>query len=270
MFVDSHCHLDRLKQSPEELRETLSFARQRGVEHFLCVSVSVNDYPAMAQTVSEFDDVSVSCGVHPLHQDEACSYDELLAAASDEKVVAIGETGLDYFYSEETKAVQLTSFIDHIKVANALNKPLIIHTRDAREDTIALLKEHKAPETIGVLHCFTESLDMAQAAIEMGFYISISGIVTFQSAKDLREVVKAIPLDRLLIETDSPWLAPVPHRGKQNQPGFVVEVAEFIAELKGVSVKELAEATTQNFYTLFSGVTQANQRVATCQTGVNG
>ena len=252
MFVDSHCHLDRLKQGPEELAETLNFARTRGVEHFLCVCVSVGDYDSMLAAVSQFEDVSVSCGVHPLHQDEACSYEELLEKAQREEVVAIGETGLDYFYSPESKEVQLTSFVDHIKVANETKKPLIIHTRDAREDTINLLRQHKAAHTKGVLHCFTESLDMALAAIEMDFYISISGIVTFNSADELREVVKAIPLDRLLIETDSPWLAPVPHRGKQNQPGYVVEVAEFIAELKGVTVKELAKITTQNFYSLFS------------------
>ena len=252
MFVDSHCHLDRLKQSPESLVETLNFARTRGVEHFLCVCVSVNDYDSMLETVKDFNDVSVSCGVHPLHQDEACSYDELLEKASRHEVVAIGETGLDYFYSPESKDVQLQSFIDHIKVANETKKPLIIHTRDAREDTINLLKAHKAPHTKGVLHCFTESLEMAEAAMELDFYISISGIVTFNSAQELREVVKAIPLERLLIETDSPWLAPVPHRGKQNQPGYVVEVAEFIAELKGITVAEVARITTENFYTLFS------------------
>lgn len=259
MFVDSHCHLDRLKQSPESLVETLNFARTRGVEHFLCVCVSVNDYDSMLETVKDFNDVSVSCGVHPLHQDEACSYDELLEKASRHEVVAIGETGLDYFYSPESKDVQLQSFIDHIKVANETKKPLIIHTRDAREDTIELLKAHKAPHTKGVLHCFTESLEMAEAAMELDFYISISGIVTFNSAQELREVVKAIPLERLLIETDSPWLAPVPHRGKQNQPGYVVEVAEFIAELKGITVAELARITTENFYTLFSlAVRKAN------------
>jgi TatD DNase family protein len=241
-----------LKQGPEALAETLNFARTRGVEHFLCVCVSVNDYETMLDTVKAFDDVSVSCGVHPLHQDDACSYEVLLEKAQRDEVVAIGETGLDYFYSPESKSVQLTSFVDHIKVANETNKPLIIHTRDAREDTINLLREHKAPHTKGVLHCFTESLEMAQAAMELGFYISISGIVTFNSADELRDVVKAIPLDRLLIETDSPWLAPVPHRGKQNQPGYVVEVAEFIADLKGVTVKELATITTQNFYELFS------------------
>lgn len=238
------------------LEETLKFARQRGVEHFLCVSVSVKDYDDMYEAVKDFPDVSVSCGVHPLHQEDACDYDTLLAKASNPEVVAIGETGLDYFYSADTKEVQLASFVDHIKVANALKKPLIIHTRDAREDTLSLLKEHKNPETKGVLHCFTESLDMALAAIDMGFYVSISGIVTFNSADELREVVKALPMERLLIETDSPWLAPVPHRGKQNQPGFVVEVAEFIASVKGVTVEELARQTTENFYTLFSHVRQ--------------
>ncbi len=259
MFVDSHCHLDRLKMNDSQLIDTLNFARNRGVEHFLCVSVSVKDFDEMYAKVSQFDDVSVSCGVHPLHQEDACTYQALLQKAAKPQVVAVGETGLDYFYSADTKEVQQQSFIDHIKVANAVEKPLIIHTRDAREDTISMLKQYKAPATQGVLHCFTESLEMAQAAIAMDFYISISGIVTFNSASDLQEVVKAIPLERLLIETDSPWLAPVPHRGKQNQPGYVVEVAEFVANLKGISVAELAKATTENFYRLFSRVKSSAQ-----------
>jgi TatD DNase family protein len=252
VFVDSHCHLDKLDKTPEELSDVLNFARSRGVEHFLCVSVSVKDFPMMLDTVKEFNDVSVSCGVHPLHQEDACGYDELLNMADNEEVVAIGETGLDYFYSAETKSVQLTSFVDHIKVANKLSKPLIIHTRDAQEDTIDLLKLHKDPATKGVLHCFTETWEMAQAAIDLGMYISISGIVTFKTATELQQVVKKIPLDKLLIETDSPWLAPVPYRGKPNQPGFVREVGEFIAELRGISVEELAKITTKNFYDLFA------------------
>jgi TatD DNase family protein len=254
MLVDSHCHLDRLDKDKEELQEVINFAMNRGVEHFLCVSVSVREFPEMLEKVSGFDSVSVSCGVHPLHQEDACSYNELLAMASNEEVVAIGETGLDYFYSAETREVQLTSFIDHIKVANELKKPLIIHTRDARQDTLDLLKQYKEPETKGVLHCFTETLEMALAAIEMDFYISISGIVTFKTATELQDVVKQIPLERLLVETDSPWLAPVPYRGKKNQPGYVVEVAEFIANLKGISVAELAEVTTNNFYQLFDRI----------------
>ena len=252
MFVDSHCHLDRLDKSAEELTQVIEFAKNRKVEHFLCVAVSVKDFPQMLRKVNHLADVSVSCGVHPLHQEDACSFQELLEMASCKEVVAIGETGLDYFYSAETKEVQLRSFVDHIHVANQLNKPLIIHTRDAREDTIRLLKEHKSANVKGVLHCFTESLEMAQQAIELGFYISISGIVTFKSAAELQQVVKAIPLNRLLIETDSPWLAPVPYRGKQNQPGYVVEVAEFIANLKEVSIEQLAKQTTENFYQLFS------------------
>jgi TatD DNase family protein len=251
VFVDSHCHLDRLDKTPAELAEILTFARRRGVEHFLCVAVSVKEFPDMMEAIEGLDNVSASCGVHPLHQEDACSYEELLAMASRDDVIAIGETGLDYFYSADTKAVQLSSFIDHIKVANKLNKPLIIHTRDAREDTLNLLTQHKAATTNGVLHCFTESWEMAEAAIAMGFYISISGIVTFHSAKELQEVVKKIPLDKLMIETDSPWLAPVPYRGKANQPGYVREVGEFIAKLRGISVEDLAKATTDNFYTLF-------------------
>lgn len=254
MFVDSHCHLDRLDKTSEELANIVNFAKGRGVEHFLCVSVSLKDFPKMLNDVKQFSEVSVSCGVHPLHQEDACTLEELLEMASKPEVVAVGETGLDYFYSAQSKDVQLVSFVDHIKVANQLQKPLIIHTRDAREDTINLLKEHKLPSTKGVLHCFTESLEMAKAAIELGLYISISGIVTFKTATELQQVVKALPLDRLLIETDSPWLAPVPYRGKKNQPGYVVEVAEFIAELKGISVDELARITTDNFYTLFDKV----------------
>lgn len=256
MFVDSHCHLDRLEKHGNT-QDIINFAQSRGVEHFLCVAVSVREFDEMHAKVKAFDNVSVSCGVHPLHQEDACDYDTLLAKASSDDVVAIGETGLDYFYSEETRDIQKQSFVDHIKVANALNKPLIIHTRGAHTDTIDLLKQHKHDNTTGVLHCFTESLDMAREAMELGFYISISGIVTFNSADELRDVVKAIPLDRLLIETDSPWLAPVPHRGKENQPGYVVEVAEFIAELKGISVDVLANATTNNFYQLFSMIKRA-------------
>jgi TatD DNase family protein len=254
VFVDSHCHLDRLKAKGEVLDQVVQDATDAKVEHMLCVAVSVKEFAQMKETVSKFSNVSVSCGVHPLHQEDACDYDTLLAHATDDDVVAVGETGLDYFYSSDTKDVQFSSFVDHIKVANALSKPLIIHTRGAQEDTLQLLREHYDPSTGAVLHCFTESLEMAQAAIEMGIYISISGIVTFNSAKELQETVKQIPLDKLLIETDSPWLAPVPHRGKENQPKHVVNVAEFIAKLKGISVEELAKITTENFYRLFSRV----------------
>ena len=254
MFVDSHCHLDKLDKSPSELAEAVNFAQQRGVEHMLCVAVSVSEFDDMVETVSEFDNVSVSCGVHPCYEDEMTDYDTLLGYAALDKVVAVGETGLDYYHSTDTKAVQQRSFIDHIKVASQVGKPLIIHTRNAREDTIALYKAHKNEQTSGVLHCFTESMEMAQQALDSGLYISLSGIVTFKSAKELQEVAKMIPIDRLLIETDSPWLAPVPYRGKPNQPGYVVEVGEFIANLRGISVEALAKHTTENFYRLFNTV----------------
>ena len=256
MFVDSHCHLDRLKKTEQELKDVVAAAHKRKVEHMLCVAVSVKEFDDMRSKVSEFDNVSMSCGVHPLNHEDVCSYEDLLANVSRDDVVAVGETGLDYFYSEETQNIQKISFIDHIKAANVVKKPLIIHTRNAHKDTISLLNEYRDEATIGVLHCFTESLEMAKEAIEMGFYISISGIVTFASAKELQDTVKQIPLDRLLIETDSPWLAPVPHRGKENQPANVVDVAYFIAELRGISVTELAKITTENFYRLFSLVTK--------------
>lgn len=251
MLVDSHCHLDRLDKSKPQLIDTLKAARDKGVEHFLCVCVSVNDFPAMMEMISGLENVYATCGVHPLHQDEACEKSQLMAHANRLDVVAIGETGLDYFYSKESKDVQIKSFIDHIEVANALSKPLVIHTRDARKDTIELLKAHRGDVCGGVLHCFTENWEMAKAALDLGYYISISGIVTFNSANELREVVKKIPLDRLLIETDSPWLAPVPHRGKQNEPAYVKEVGQFIADLKAMPLNQLAQVTTKNFFELF-------------------
>ena len=258
MFVDSHCHLDRLKEADSALDKIVEQASAAGVEHMLCVAVSVKDFDPMREKVSQFKNVSMSCGVHPLHQDDACDYDTLFRYAKREDVVAVGETGLDYHYSADTKEVQLQSFIDHIKVANTVKKPLIIHTRAAQKDTLQLLGEHYEEDTGAVLHCFTESLEMAQAAIDMGIYISISGIVTFNSAKELQETVKHIPLDKLLIETDSPWLAPVPYRGKENQPKYVKEVGEFVAKLKGVSTEELARITSDNFYRLFSSIKRAS------------
>lgn len=253
MIVDSHCHLDRLDFDKLDLNldQVLNNARAKKVEHFLCVSVTLDQFPNMLEQIKHHDDVSASCGVHPLDQKDALNKQQLIDLASHHKVVAIGETGLDYYYAKDTHAVQQASFVGHIEVANELQKPLIIHTRDARADTINLMREHKAENCGGVLHCFTENWEMAKKAIDMGFYISISGIVTFKNAVELKEVVKQIPLDRLLIETDSPYLAPVPHRGKTNQPAYVEDVAYYISELKGISFNELAKATTDNFYNLF-------------------
>ncbi|MED5525387.1 MAG: YchF/TatD family DNA exonuclease [Pseudomonadota bacterium] len=252
MLVDSHCHLERLKLSEDDtLAAALDRAKGRGVDSFLCVCVTLENFPDMMAAIDGFDNVVVSCGVHPLDQKEAQDLASLHDLSTNPKVVAIGETGLDYFYAPETAEVQQSSFRHHIQVARQRQLPLIIHTRDAKEDTLGILREEKAAEVGGVLHCFTEDLDMAQQAIELGFFISISGIVTFRNAEALRETVKALPLERLLVETDSPYLAPVPHRGKSNEPQYVRDVAEFVAELKGVSLEELAQITTDNFYRCF-------------------
>ncbi|KMT64778.1 TatD family hydrolase [Catenovulum maritimum] len=259
MLVDSHCHLDKLKleELGGSLDSVLDSARARGIKQFLCVSVTLDDFPNMAKTVESHADVAISCGVHPLHNECQFEQAQLLKLADDPKVVAIGETGLDYFYSADTIEWQQNSFRQHCQVANQLDKPLIIHTRDARQDTLDILKQEGADKAGGVLHCFTESLEMAKAAMDLNFYISISGIVTFGNATELRDVVRALPLDRILVETDSPWLAPKPYRGKQNQPAYVHEVAQFVADLKGVSLAELSEQTTNNFYQLFKHANRA-------------
>jgi TatD DNase family protein len=195
--------------------------------------------------------VKASCGVHPLDVESEFALDVLHEYARHKKVVAIGETGLDYHYKPETAELQKLRFSQQVELAVELNKPLIIHTRNAREDTLAILREGKADKCGGVIHCFTEDLAFAEAAMELGFYISISGIVTFRQAKELKEVVQSLPLDRLLIETDSPYLAPIPHRGKENQPAYVVEVAAYISQLKGIALSEVARKTTENYQNLF-------------------
>ncbi|MBJ91084.1 MAG: metal-dependent hydrolase [Alteromonadaceae bacterium] len=256
MFVDSHCHLDRLELDKLglTLEQVIANAQAGQVQHMLCVCVSLAEFDQMQQVVAPYPMVSVSCGEHPLHQNDNVDPQHLLSCCQLEHVVAVGETGLDYFYSPESKLSQQQAFVTHIEVANQVNKPLIIHTRDARSDTLALMRSHNAANAGGVLHCFTENWEMAKAALDMGFYISISGIMTFRNATELRDVVKKLPLDRLLIETDSPYLAPVPYRGKTNQPAYVTAVADAIAQVKNISVTELADATTANFYSLFNRV----------------
>jgi TatD DNase family protein len=206
MLVDSHCHLDRLdyKKKHQNLADVVKKAQAQGIEYLLSVCVSLKDYPAMAELIKPYAQIFSSCGMHPLYQDEQLDEQLLLEYAENEKVVAIGETGLDFFYSPENKEQQIASFRAQIRVAKKVNKPLIIHTRDARQETLDLLREEGAEQVGGVLHCFTESLEMAQAAMELGFYISVSGIVTFKNAKELRAVIKEIPLERLLVETDAP------------------------------------------------------------------
>lgn len=256
MFIDSHCHLDKLDLSlfDGQFANVIAKAKAAQVERMLCIGVTLEDFPAMQALVADYPEVVISCGAHPLYiAEHQLSRTQLLQYAQQDNVVAIGETGLDYFYAADTKAQQQQSFSYHVEIARTLNKPLIIHTRDAQSDTLDILRNGGADACGGVLHCFTESLDMAQQAIEqLGFYISISGIVSFANATALREVVKALPLERLLIETDSPWLAPVPHRGKQNQPAYVADVARCIAAVKGISVEQVAQQTKENFYQLFS------------------
>ncbi|MDO6685999.1 MULTISPECIES: TatD family hydrolase [unclassified Agarivorans] len=255
MLVDSHCHLDRLdyKDKHQNVAEALAKAKNVGVDYCLAVAISPDKFPSMMDKVGEFDNVFASCGMHPLYvQDQAFDLELMESYLSHPKVVAVGETGLDYFYAKEHKELQHEVFTQHIKLAVKHQKPLIIHTRDAREDTLNLLTQHNAERCKGVLHCFTESLEMAQAAIEMGFYISASGIISFNSAKELQNTFKQLPLDRILVETDSPYLAPVPHRGDENQPAYTLDVAKCLAKIKGVSLEEVAEQTTKNFFDLFS------------------
>lgn len=253
MLVDSHCHLDRLAygQKHQDIADALAKAEARGVSHLLCVSVTLEQFPAMLEKIAPFPNVFASCGVHPLDQESAWSKEQLQQLAADPRVVAIGETGLDYFYHPEHKAIQQAAFREHIRVARALGKPLIIHTRDAQEDTLAILREEGAEAVGGVIHCFTEDWAMAEAAMALGFYISISGIVTFRNADRLRDITRRLPADRLLIETDSPYLAPVPHRGVENEPAYVRDVAEYVAWLRNSSVEEIAALTSANFFRLF-------------------
>jgi TatD DNase family protein len=255
MFVDSHCHLDRLSDNTHggDLNATLAAARAADVSQFLAIAVTLADVPNLAALAREHQDVVISAGLHPLHMvDQEPSVDDIIDAADQYGAVAIGESGLDYHYRDSVPAdVQYARFKHHLMAAHALELPIVVHTRDAKEDTLALLREHTNPKVGGVLHCFTEDLDMAREAIKLGFYISLSGIVTFRNAESLRELVRKLPLDRLLIETDSPYLAPVPYRGKPNEPAWVVKVAECIADERGISVDEVAMQTTANFYHLF-------------------
>ncbi|HTO19251.1 MAG TPA: TatD family hydrolase [Pseudomonas sp.] len=254
MLVDSHCHLDRLDLSAHEgsLDAALQAARERDVGHFLCIGVSAANAAAVRELSQRYGDVDCSVGVHPLDLQPGAepALDWLLAELAHPHVVAIGETGLDYHYEPEAAQLQQASFRLHLQAARITGKPVIVHTRAAREDTLALLREADLPQA-GVLHCFTEDWEMARAALDLGFYISLSGIVTFRNADSLREVARQVPADRLLVETDAPYLAPVPHRGKPNLPQYVREVAEFLAELRGVSYATLAEQTTANFRRLF-------------------
>lgn len=254
MFIDSHCHLDRLDLKPyrNDFSVLMQQIRAEQIEHLLCISIDLENYPAMRDLVTNYDDISLTVGVHPNENSgKEPTIDELISLGNDKKVIGIGETGLDYFRSEGDLTWQKNRFRNHIHAAKALNKPLIIHTREAKQDALDILQQENAMEVGGIIHCFTESWEFAKRALDLNFYISFSGIVTFNSAKNIQEVAKKMPANRLLIETDSPYLSPTPHRGKPNYPHYVKCVAQSVADLRGISLNELAEISTQNFYTLF-------------------
>jgi TatD DNase family protein len=254
MLIDSHCHLDRLDLKPYEndFGCLMQQIRAENIEHLLCISIDLEAYPAMRELVADYDDISVTVGVHPNENEgHEPTVEELIELGKDEKVIGIGETGLDYFRSEGDLTWQKDRFRHHIHAAKALKKPLIIHTREAKQDALDMLQEDNAGEVGGIIHCFTEDWEFAKRALDLNFYISFSGIVTFNSAKKIHEVAKKVPADRFLIETDSPYLAPVPHRGRPNYPQYVKHVAQTVADLRGISLNSVADLSTRNFYTLF-------------------
>ncbi|KTD16061.1 TatD family hydrolase [Legionella jordanis] len=257
MLVDSHCHLNfiDLTEFNNDLGNLLERAKENGVHHFLCVCVELTDYPSLRKLAEHYENISISVGLHPNSEvNEEPNSNILYELAQHPNCIAIGETGLDYYRTEHADRInnQKERFRTHIRTALASKKPLIVHTRQAAEDTLQIMAEEKAADVGGVMHCFAENWDVAQKAMDLNFYISFSGIVTFKNATLLHEVAKKVPLDRMLIETDSPYLAPVPYRGKQNHPALVKYVAEAIADLRQTSYEEIAHHSTQNFYRCFN------------------
>ena len=251
MLVDSHCHLD-FPELSGRIDDALALMRDNRVTHALCVSVTLQDFPQVRALAERYPHIYASVGVHPDYPDvPVVSEEELIDLAGHPKIVAIGETGLDYFRIKEDCEWQRERFRTHIRAARRSRKPLIIHTRAAAADTLRIMREERAGDVGGVMHCFTESWAVAQGAMDLGFYISFSGIVTFKNAVELKDVARRVPLERMLIETDAPYLAPVPFRGKTNEPGLVKYVAEEIARLRGMSLDEVGAATSRNFFKLF-------------------
>jgi TatD DNase family protein len=251
LLVDSHCHLN-FEPLNASLEDVLQRARDNGVGHMLCVSVTLETFPEVRALAYSHSNLFASVGVHPNEREgREPSVEDLAGLANDARVVAIGETGLDYYRSQGDMAWQQERFRRHIRAAKISGKPLIIHTREAAADTLRIMREEKAQDIGGVMHCFTESREVARAALDLNFHISFSGIVTFRNAEALREVAKQVPQDRLLIETDAPYLAPVPFRGKTNEPAFVKHVAECLATLRAISFEDIAAHTTRNFFGLF-------------------
>ncbi|MEE9396428.1 MAG: TatD family hydrolase [Methylococcales bacterium] len=254
MLVDSHCHLDRIDLTPYDNRfeNFVLEAKRNEIGHMLCIAIDLEAFPDMCTLVDSFDNISITVGVHPnVTEGHDPTIDELITLAKRNQAVGIGETGLDYFRSEGDLSWQQERFRTHIRAARECGKPLIIHSRDAKEDTLRLLKGEDAGEVGGVIHCFTEDWDMAKKAMDLNFHISFSGIVTFKNAATVQEAAKKLPEDRLLIETDSPYLAPVPFRGKPNYPIYVRHVAECVAGLRGHSLNHIRDITERNYFSLF-------------------
>ncbi|WP_297427665.1 TatD family hydrolase [uncultured Acinetobacter sp.] len=255
MFVDTHCHLTLLDLSPYQgdLDAALAEARAAGVSKFMSISVDLDDHILLEQIAARHDDVGYTVGVHPCEDPQVmarATTEYLIELASKDKVWALGETGLDYFHSTDFIAEQKACFARHIHASQALNKPVVVHTRSAKHDTVDIIRAEQS--THGILHCFTEDWDTAKAVLDCGYYVSFSGIVSFKNAQDLRDVAKQVPLDRVLIETDSPYLAPMPYRGKTNEPKYVPFVAKALSDVYGKSLEEMAEITMQNFNNLLA------------------
>ena len=252
MLVDSHCHID-FPDLAQDFPQLLELMQKNDVGCALCIGVNLQDFPRILLLSEAHSNILASVGLHPEATDvPEPTIPELVALARHPKVVAIGETGLDYYWHKDAPEWQRERFRTHIRAALEVGKPLVIHNREATADTLRLLTEEGAKQVGGVMHCFTETWEVAEKVLGMGFYISLSGIVTFKNAQTIKDVARRVPLDRLLIETDSPYLAPVPYRGKVNQPGYVKYVAEEIARLRDISYEEVAKATTDNFFRLFS------------------
>lgn len=251
MLIDSHCHLD-FSDFDGRHDELLQRMREHEVSHALVISVNLQDFPRVLALAERYDNLFATVGVHPDYEDvEEPTVERLVALGQHARIIGVGETGLDYYRLQGDLEWQRQRFRTHIRAARALGKPLIIHTRAAAEDTLRIMREEGAAEVGGVLHCFTETQAVADAAIDMGFCISFSGIVTFKKAEELRQVAQALPLDRILVETDAPYLAPAPYRGKLNEPAFVRHVAQCVADVRGITLEELAAASTANFRRLF-------------------
>ena len=251
-LIDSHCHIPLLSEDMA-VDEILNNAKENDVSHMLCVAIDLEGSPNIIDLARKYKNVSASVGIHPNTElKQEATVEDIISLASNDEVVAIGETGLDYFRSEGDLEWQRDRFRTHIAAAKELDKPLIIHTREAKEDVIRILKEERADEVGGVMHCFVEDWETAKAAMDLNFLISFSGIVTFKNAKELQQVAKQTPMDKMLVETDSPYLAPVPFRGKTNQPAYVKHVAEFIADLKEIEFEQVATQTTKNYNNLFN------------------